>query len=187
MDTLHKVSNALFHSVNTRSCGLNTVDNAAFTDDTMLMSYGLMFIGAGSAGTGGGIKVSTMMILFLAVMSELRGDPDTHAFGRRISPAVLREALALTTLAVSVLVIAIMLLRQFSDAPLGPLVYEAISAFGNVGLSMGLTSQLSPPAQAVIIALMYLGRVGIVTVATGFALRGRRTDHRYPEERPIVG
>ncbi len=187
MDTAHKLSNALFHSVNTRSCGLNTVDNAAFTDNTMMMSYGLMFIGAGSAGTGGGIKVSTMMILFLAVLSELRGDPDTHAFGRRVSPAVLREALALTTLAVSVLVIGVMLLRQFSDAALGPLVYEAISAFGNVGLSMGLTSQLSPPAQIVIIVLMYLGRVGIITVATGFALRGRRTDHRYPEERPIVG
>jgi trk system potassium uptake protein len=187
LDTLHKVSNALFHSVNTRSCGLNTIDNAGFGQDTMLMTYGLMFVGAGSAGTGGGIKVSTLMILLLAIWAELRGNADTTAFGRRISPAVLREALALSTFAAAVLVVAIMVLRKLSDAALGDLVYEAISAFGNVGLSMGITSSLPPSAQVVLIVLMYLGRVGIVTVATGFALRSRSTSYHYPEERPIVG
>lgn len=186
-DTLHKVSNALFYSVNTRSCGLNTIDNAGFGQDTMLMTYGLMFVGAGSAGTGGGIKVSTLMILLLAIWAELRGNSDTTAFGRRISATVLREALALSTLAAAVLIVAIMVLRKLSDAALGDLVYEAISAFGNVGLSMGITSSLPPSAQFVIIILMYLGRVGIVTVATGFALRSHRTSYHYPEERPIVG
>jgi trk system potassium uptake protein len=151
------------------------------------MTYGLMFVGAGSASTGGGIKVTTMMVLFLAVWSELRGDPDTTAFGRRLSPTVLREALALSTLAIVVLMVAVLLLRGMSDLPLGRLVYEAISAFGNVGLSMGITDKLPGDAQMVIIVLMYLGRVGIVTVATGIALRNRQTDFRYPEERPIVG
>jgi trk system potassium uptake protein len=187
MDVLHKVSNAFFHSVNARSCGLSTLNNADFSEDTMLMTYGLMFVGAGSASTGGGIKVTTMMVLFLAVWSELRGDPDTTAFGRRLSPTVLREALALSTLAIVVLMVAVLLLRGMSDLPLGRLVYEAISAFGNVGLSMGITDKLPGDAQMVIIVLMYLGRVGIVTVATGIALRNRQTDFRYPEERPIVG
>jgi trk system potassium uptake protein len=127
------------------------------------------------------------MVLFLAVWSELRGDPDTTAFGRRLSPTVLREALALSTLAIVVLMVAVLLLRGMSDLPLGRLVYEAISAFGNVGLSMGITDKLPGDAQMVIIVLMYLGRVGIVTVATGIALRNRQTDFRYPEERPIVG
>lgn len=153
----------------------------------MMMTYALMLTGAGSAGTGGGIKVTTVMILLLAVWSELRGDADTTAFGRRVSPSVIREALAVTALAVGVLMLATMLLRGLTDLPLNQLIYEAISAFGNVGLSMGITAELPPAAQGVIIFLMYLGRVGIVTVATGLALRPRRADFRYPEERPIVG
>lgn len=183
-----KALNALFHSVNTRSCGLNTVDNAAFSDETMMMTYALMLTGAGSAGTGGGVKVTTVVILILAVWSELRGDPDTQAFGRRIPTQALREALAVIGLAVAVLMLATIMLSLVTvEIPLNRLIYEAISAFGNVGLSMGVTAQLPPEAQWVIIALMYLGRVGIVTVATGLALRPNRTEFRYPEERPIVG
>ena len=183
-----KVLNAVFHSVNTRSCGLNTVDNGAFTEETMMMSYALMLTGAGSAGTGGGVKVTTVMILILAVWSELRGDPDTGAFHRRISPSVQREALAVVGLAVAVLMVATVALSLMTEGiALTKLIYEAISAFGNVGLSMGITASLPAPAQGVIILLMYLGRVGIITVATGLALRARRTAYRYPEERPIVG
>jgi trk system potassium uptake protein TrkH len=183
-----KVLNAVFHAVNTRSCGLNTVDNGAFRDETMMMTYALMLTGAGSAGTGGGVKVTTVMILILAVWSELRGDPDTSAFRRRISPSVQREALAVVGLAVAVLMVATVALSLLTEGiPLQKLIYEAISAFGNVGLSMGITASLPPEAQTVIILLMYLGRVGIITVATGLALRARRTEYRYPEERPIVG
>lgn len=182
-----KVWNALFHSVNTRSCGLNTLDIGALREESMMMTYALMLTGAGSAGTGGGIKVTTVMILILAVWSEMRGDPDVTAFGRRISPGILREALTVTALAVAVLMLAVMALRLLSDHPLNALIFEAISAFGNVGLSMGITASLPPAAQGVIILLMFVGRVGIVTVATGLALRARRTDFRYPEERPIVG
>lgn len=182
-----KLLNALFHAVNTRSGGMNTLDIGAFSEETMLMTYALMLVGAGSAGTGGGIKVTTLMILVLAVWSEMRGDPDTQAFGRRISAAVIREALTVTTLAVAVLMLATMVLRTLTDLPLNPLIFEAISAFANVGLSMGITADLPPQGQAVIILLMYLGRVGIVTVATALALRPRRAEYRYPEERPIVG
>ncbi len=183
-----KVLNSLFHAVNTRSCGLNTVDNGAFSEQTMMMSYALMLTGAGSAGTGGGVKVTTVMILILAVWCELRGDPDTSAFRRRISPSVQREALAVVGLAVAVLMVATLALSLVTDGiPLNKLIYEAISAFGNVGLSMGITASLPPSAQGIIILLMYLGRVGIITVATGLALRARRTEYRYPEERPIVG
>ncbi|MFN0168539.1 MAG: TrkH family potassium uptake protein [Bryobacteraceae bacterium] len=182
-----KAINALFHSVNTRSCGLNTFNTGALSEESMLLTYALMLTGAGSAGTGGGIKVTTVIILILAVVSELRGDPDTSAFGRRISPSVLREAMAVTALSVALLMLATMALRSLTDLPLNLLIFEAISAFGNVGLSMGITAQLPPSAQWIIILLMYLGRVGIVTVATGLALRPRRTDFRYPEERPIVG
>ncbi len=183
-----KVLNALFHSVNTRSCGLNSVDNGAFSEETMMITYALMLTGAGSAGTGGGVKVTTIVILVLAIWSELRGDRDNQAFGRTISPAVLREALAVVGLAVAVLMSGALALAVVTEGiALNKLIYEAISAFGNVGLSMGITANLPPAAQSIIILLMYLGRVGIVTVATGLALRPRRAEYRYPEERPIVG
>jgi trk system potassium uptake protein TrkH len=181
------VLQSMFHSVNTRSGGLNVFDTGAIQEETMLASYALMVVGAGSAGMGGGIKVSTLMIILLAVWSEMRGDAETQAFGRRLSPAVLREALVLVALSVGVLMVAVLALRLTSHLPLNPLIFEAISAFANVGLSMGLTHQLQPSAQWIIILLMYLGRVGIITVATGLALRARRTEYRYPEERPIVG
>lgn len=187
MGIADKLSNALFHSVNTRSAGLNTVDNGAFHERTQIVSSLLMFIGAGSASMGGGIKVTTVMILILAIRSELRGDPDITAFGRRISGSVLREALTVTALAVGVVLLASIALRELTGLAPNAVIYEAISAFGNVGLSMGITASLNEPAQVVIILLMYLGRVGIVTVATGLALRPRRADFRYPEERPIVG
>jgi trk system potassium uptake protein TrkH len=182
-----KVLGAMFHSVNTRSGGLASFDTGAITEETMLISYALMLTGAGSASMGGGVKVTTVMILIIAMWSEMRGDSDTSAFGSRISPSTLREAITVTSLAVATLMIATMVLRALSDLPLNLLVFEAISAFGNVGLSMGITDDLSDPAKYVIILLMYLGRVGIVTVATGLALRQRRADFHYPEERPIVG
>lgn len=182
-----RIVGALFHAVNTRSGGLSAFDTGAITEETMMVSTVLMLVGAGSASMGGGIKVSTLMIIMLAVWSELRGDPDVQAFGRRVAPAVLREALTVTALAVAILMLAVMVLRLLSDQPLDTLIFEAISAFGNVGLSMGITGSLPPSAQGIIIFLMFVGRVGIVTVATGLALRTRRTDYRYPEERPIVG
>lgn len=153
-----------------------------------MMTYALMLTGAGSAGTGGGVKVTTVMILILAVWSELRGDPDTHAFGRRVSPGVQREALAVVGLAVAVLMLATVVLSLVTEGvALTVLIYEAISAFGNVGLSMGITADLPPAAQGVIILLMYLGRVGIVTVATGLALRARRADYHYPRSARLLG
>jgi trk system potassium uptake protein len=187
LDWSDRVVGALFHSVNTRSCGLAAFDTGAISEETMMVSYALMVVGAGSASMGGGIKVTTLMVVLLAVWTELRGDPEVQAFGRRISPTVLRQALVVTALAVGVLMLATMVLRLLSDQPLERLIFEAISAFGNVGLSMGITADLPPAAQGVIILLMYLGRVGIVTVATGLALRSRKAEFRYPEERPIVG
>lgn len=182
-----RIMGAMFYTINTRSGGLSAFDTGAIAEETMMISYALMLVGAGSASMGGGIKVSTLMIVMMAVWSEMRGDPDVTAFGRRISPGILREALTVTALAVAVLMLAVMALRLLSDHPLNALIFEAISAFGNVGLSMGITASLPPAAQGVIILLMFVGRVGIVTVATGLALRPRRTDFRYPEERPIVG
>ena len=147
----------------------------------------MMLIGGGSASTAGGIKVSTLAILVLAVWHEVRGNQDLTAFGRKVSAIVQREALSVLVLAVGMLFAGIMALRILSDLPLRQVVFEAISAFANVGLSMNATALFPPAAQVVLICLMFIGRVGTITVAVALALRYRRASYHYPEERPIVG
>ena len=182
-----RLVNAAYHGFMTRSCGMNTLDMTAMTEESLLLSYGMMLIGGGSASTAGGIKVSTLAILILAVWHEVRGNQDLTAFGRKVSSIVQREALSVLVLAVGMLFAGIMALRMLSDLPLRQVVFEAISAFANVGLSMNATALFPPAAQVVLIALMFIGRVGTITVAVALALRYRRASYHYPEERPIVG
>lgn len=187
MPVLDRVLNAAYHGFMSRSCGMNTFDMAAISEETLLITYGMMLVGGGSASTAGGLKVTTFAILLLAVWHEVRGNADLTAFGRRISPTVLRESLTVLVLALGLLALGIMTLRLVSDLPLRQVVFEAISAFANVGLSMNATPLFPPAGQTVLIVLMFVGRVGTITLATGLALRSRRADFRYPEERPIVG
>ncbi|MBL8710250.1 MAG: TrkH family potassium uptake protein [Rhodospirillaceae bacterium] len=179
--------NALFHAVTLRTTGFNTIDVAAMTPSSFGVSYALMLIGGGSAGTAGGIKVSTFLVLGLIVWAEIRGDPDATAFGRRLSDDVQRQALTVVLLAVGLLFCATLMLLGLSDFSLEFLLFEAISAFSTTGISTGITGQLPPAAQCVIIMLMFVGRIGTVTIATGLALRSKQRPYRYPEERPIVG
>jgi Trk-type K+ transport system membrane component len=144
-------------------------------------------IGGGSAGTAGGIKVTTFLVLGFVVWAEIRGEPDVTAFGRRISRDVQRQALTVVLLAVGLVGVATLLLLTVSDFGLDVVLFEAISAFATVGLSTGITADLPASGQLILVALMFLGRVGTVTVATGLALRSRQRPYRYPEERPIVG
>ena len=178
---------ALFHSVSARTAGFNTVDVGAMQPQTLAVHYVLMFIGGGSAGTAGGIKVTTFFLLGFVVWAEVRGSGDTVAFRRRISSETQRQALTIVLLGVSVLAAATLALLGVSDLPLQDLMFEAISAFATVGLSTGITAELPPSGQLILIALMFVGRVGTITVATAIALRSKHSPFRYPEERPIVG
>jgi trk system potassium uptake protein len=182
-----KLLNALFHSAMTRSGGFNAVDTGLLRPETHVVSYGLMLIGGGSAGTAGGIKVSTLLVLVLVIWAEIRGAPDVTAFGRRISRNVQRQALTIVLLAVGFVGTSTLILLSVSDFPLQDVVFEAISAFATVGLSTGITAKLPAAGQFVIIVLMFVGRVGTIAVATSLALNTRQLPYRYPEERPIVG
>ncbi|MBP0446564.1 TrkH family potassium uptake protein [Roseomonas sp. SSH11] len=186
-DPAGKLLGAVFHSVATRSMGFNAVDVGQMRPETISITYGLMLIGGGSAGTAGGIKVTTFLVLCFVVWAEIRGEPDVTAFGRRIPRGVQRQALTVLLLAVGTLAIATLVLLSVSTLPLEVVLFEAISAFATVGLSTGFTDDLPPAGQTVLIVLMFLGRVGTITVATGLALRSRQRPYRYPEERPIVG
>ncbi|MFC4727785.1 TrkH family potassium uptake protein [Coralloluteibacterium thermophilus] len=182
-----RVLGALFHSAMARTAGFNSVDVGAMTAETLAAHYALMFIGGGSAGTAGGIKVTTFFLLGFVVWAEVRGSRDTTAFGRRISLETQRQALSIVLLGVAVLAVGTLALLTATDEPLPAVMFEAISAFATVGLSTGITARLPEAGQAVLIVLMFVGRVGTITVATALALRSRHAPFRYPEERPIVG
>lgn len=182
-----RVLNAVFLSVSARTAGFNAVDIGALRTESLVLHYFLMFIGAGSAGTAGGIKLTTFFLLGFAVWAEIRGSNDTVAFGRRICPRILRQALTVVLLGASAVALGTLALTGVTDLPLERVAFEAVSAFATVGLSTGITAQLPPSGQWILILLMYVGRVGTITVATAIALHGRHTLFRYPEERPIVG
>jgi potassium uptake TrkH family protein len=182
-----KLLNAVMHSVMTRTAGFNSIDVGGMRTETLAVSYALMLIGGGSAGTAGGIKVTTFFILGIVVWAEIRGQADSNAFRRRISPDVQRQALTVVLLALGAVGTGVLVLLSVTSFPLRDVLFEVISAFATVGLSTGITADLPPAGQLLVIALMFIGRVGTITIASTLALRERNTPFRYPEERPIVG
>ena len=182
-----RMLNAAFHSVMPRTAGFNSLDMSGLHDETIMANYLLMFIGGGSAGTAGGIKVTTFFVLFAVVLSEILGRRDTGLFQRRFKGEVQRQALSVTVLGASLIFVATTYIASISPLPLDDILFECISAFSTVGLSTGITADLPPTALAVIMALMFIGRVGTITIATALALGKRERPYRYPEEDLIVG
>ncbi|SDT02425.1 potassium uptake protein, TrkH family [Halopseudomonas xinjiangensis] len=182
-----KLLSALFHSATARTAGFNTLDVGEMEPQTLAVNYWLMFIGGGSAGTAGGIKVTTFFLLFFFIWAEIRGDTDTVAFGRRIASPLQRQAMTVVSLGFATVGVGTITLLSMTPFEFGEVLFEAISAFATVGLTTGITDQLPPSGQLVIIALMFIGRVGTTTFAASLALRSTTKHYRYPEERPIVG
>ena len=176
-----------FQGTTPRTAGFNTVDIGAMRESTLLIITVLMFIGAGSASTGGGIKVTTFAILGWVMWSEVQGQRDVNVFGRRIPSALIRQAVTVALLSVGVVVGATLVLITLDDFPLTSSLVEITSAFGTVGLSTGITSAMSTLGKLLVALIMLTGRVGPVTFVTALALRERPETYRYPEERPIIG
>ncbi len=187
LDATGKWTSVMFHAIAARTSGFNTIDMGATTIETQAIHWVLMFIGGGSASTAGGIRITTFFLLGLAVWAEVSGNRDTVAFGRRIPGQSLRLAVAVVLMALTLLALGTLALLSVTDFPLQDVLFEAISAGFTVGLSTGITAQMPPAGQAILVALMFVGRVGLVTLATALALRGHTKQYRYPEERPIVG
>lgn len=183
----NRILDAFFHSVQTRTAGFNALDIGQFEPETLLVMDVLMFIGGGPAGTAGGIKITTFGVLLAIILAEVRGDPTVTLFGKRLSRAVHREAITVALLSVALVfgsTIAIMLLTHID---LDRVLFEVVSAFGTVGLSTGITASVGTPSQLILIMLMFIGRVGPITVATAIALRPRTLAFELPKERPVIG
>jgi trk system potassium uptake protein len=182
-----RVQYSLFASVMARSGGFAVYDINEQTPETLLLTDALMFAGGGSASTAGGIKVTTLAVMFLAIVAEARGDREVSAHGRTIAPESLRVAISVLALGATLVLVGTMALVAIADEPLQRPLFEVLSAFGTCGLTTGLTAELPPAGKYVLTALMFSGRVGTITFASALALRQRRNLFRYPEERPIIG
>ncbi len=183
---------ALFQSVTCRTAGFNTIPQDAMTDAGKLLSSALMLIGGGPAGTAGGIKLTTVAVLLLTTHACIRNLKDTEVFGRRLPAAAVRRALALSLIAFVILFVAltaICVAEQGRNPGLGFLdhLYEAASALGTAGLSTGLTAVASTFTRAVLCAMMYLGRAGIMTIALAIGGRTEEPPIRYPEGNIMIG
>ncbi|MBT2515055.1 TrkH family potassium uptake protein [Arthrobacter sp. ISL-30] len=187
MDLGDKIIHSLFASVMTRSGGFNLVDQNHMESTTMLLTDALMFAGGGSASTAGGIKVTTIAVMFLAIAAEARGDADVKVYGRTIPEGTMRVAISVIVAGATLVSVASFLLLSISGASLDRVLFETISAFATVGLSTNLSAELPPSGVYVLSALMFAGRVGTVTLAAALALRQRSQLYHYPEERPIIG
>ena len=188
MNTATRLLNAAFHSVTMRTAGFNAIDMTVLADQSLSINYLFMIIGGGSAGTAGGLKVTTFALLGFVVWSEIRGRADTTAFGRRIGAPVVRQALSVVLIAIGLIGIATMAIDWIEpDLDFRLILFETISAFATVGLSTGITAALSTPSLLLLVLLMFVGRVGTITFATALALAPRTVQYRFPEEQPIVG
>lgn len=178
---------SLFAGVMPRSAGFSTVDVGQMHEGTWLLNDALMFVGGGSASTAGGIKVTTLAVMLLAIIAEARGDRDVEAYGRRIPREVLQVAIAVTMVSATVVLVSCLLLLSITGETLDVVLFEVISAYATCGLSTGLTPDLPDPAKYILSVLMFIGRTGTMTLAAALALRSRRRVVRFPEERPIIG
>ena len=131
--------------------------------------------------------MTTFILLFFVILSEVRGESEVTAFDRRIEPRVVRQAITVALLGIAAIVGATLALIEITSFPLTPILFETTSAFATVGLSTGITPQLNLPAQVIVIALMFLGRLGPVTLVSALALRQRQPRYSYPEGAPLIG
>jgi len=175
-----------FQGVTTRTAGFNTTDIGALHDSTSMMFISLMLIGGGPTSTAGGIKVTTFVIMLIATIAFFRRQTQLTAFGRSIGLEQVLKVMALTAISMILVFVGIFLLTLSHDGDFLDIAFEVASAFGTVGLSRGYTGELDDFGRAVVIAVMFLGRVGPLTL--GFFLATRVTPRvRYPEGQVHLG
>jgi trk system potassium uptake protein TrkH len=187
LNTPDRLLAGFFQAVMPRTAGFNSLDYGQMSDGTLLGTEMLMFIGGGSAGTAGGIKVTTFILLFFVIFAEVRGEADVAAFGRRIDPRAIRQALTVALLALGAVVGSTLVILALSDVSTEDALFEVVSAFATVGLSTGITADLPTAAHLVLALLMFVGRLGPITLVSALAMRDHSHLHRLPEGRPLIG
>ncbi|KAB1650480.1 TrkH family potassium uptake protein [Pseudoclavibacter endophyticus] len=187
LDPATRVLAGVFSAVQMRTAGFNSVDVGAMHDQTLLFTDIMMFIGGGPAGTAGGIKLTTVAVLWFIVWTELRGGAAVNIFGKRLSRSVHREAISVVLLSFAAVAAATLALLAMTEFTLDQVLFESVSAFATVGLSIGITADVPEAGQIILAMLMFLGRLGPLTLGSALALRERRIAYELPKERPVIG
>ncbi|WP_345409213.1 potassium transporter TrkG [Nonomuraea salmonea] len=187
LDDSGKLLAAFFAAVMPRSGGFNTLDVSQMYPSSWLVTDILMFIGGGSAGTAGGIKVTTFGFLVFMIWSELRGETHVNIGHRRLPASTQRQALSITLLGVILVALSTWLLLIISGHDLDRVLFEVISAFATNGLSTGITTDISVAGHVLLSLLMFVGRIGPLTLGSALALKQRTRRYELPEERVIIG
>lgn len=183
-----KILNAWFAAVSPRTAGFNSVSTSEMSPAGRFLTIILMFIGGSPGSTAGGIKTTTLGLLVFTVISVIRGREDTEVFRKRIGVDLVIRSLCIVFIAMSLVVTVVMILSiTETGASLEYIIYETVSAFGTVGLTLGLTPNLSDPGKLIIALTMYTGRLGPLTLVIALARRSRLKGIRYPEDKIIVG
>jgi trk system potassium uptake protein TrkH len=174
-------------SVYPRTAGFTHLNLAEVRDATLLLVAGLMFIGGASGSTAGGIKVTTFSTLFFAIVSALRGEEQVRAFERSIPARQVYRALSVALLSVAVVFLLTFGLLVTARFAFIDVLFEAVSAFGTVGLSTGVTPTLPDTSRAILILGMFIGRLGPLTLALALTGRAIALRYRYPEDSVTIG
>ncbi len=175
-----------FQAVTPRTAGFNSIDIGSMNEGSLLFMILLMFIGAGSASTGSGIKLTTFLVILIAMYTYLKGRKEAVAFQETISSSIIHRALAITTISALLVFGCVFLLTITEQTPFLATLFEAVSAFGTVGLSMGITANLSEPGKWIIMMLMFAGRIGPVTLAFALA-KTKSSTIQYKKGNVITG
>jgi len=182
---------AVFQSVTTRTAGFNTIDTASLRNSTQIIIMLLMFIGASPGSTGGGIKTTTFTTIALSVIATFKGKCSVVWDGRSLPKDIVQKAIAVTVFAVALIFVVVLALSLTEESDLMTLLFETISAFGTVGLSLGITPKLSAAGKVLIIIMMFCGRLGPLTLAFALSQKQKQSalnsQIKYPEEKIIIG
>lgn len=182
-----RIWSSLFQSVTPRTAGFNTVDLLQLSETGTAITIILMLIGGSPGSTAGGMKTTTLAILIFTAVSVFRRREDTHFFGRRVNENTVRNAVTILMLYVTVFLLGGFIISLMEGLPLLSCLYETASAIGTVGLTLGLTPNLGMVSQIILIVLMYIGRVGGLTLIFSVFSINQGNTARLPQEKIIVG
>jgi trk system potassium uptake protein TrkH len=182
-----RLAMSVFQGVTARTAGFFTVSYPEMRDPTLVVQTLLMFVGTAPTSTGGGIKVTTLALVFLIIVSQVRGQDRITLFWRTLPRSLVAKALSVLALASLLVFLSTLALMVSDGLELLPALFEVTSAFGTVGLSLDVTPTLSTFGKVLISAVMFLGRVGPITFIVALAVRQRTSHYRYPEEEIAIG
>lgn len=187
MSATDKFWASVFRAVTPRTAGFNTVDMTLFSEATVMVTILLMLIGGNSGSTAGGMKVSTISVLFTTAMSVFHRQQNPSVFGRRIEDSVIKNAATILMMYITLFMGGALFISIVEGLPLLTCMFETASAVATVGLTMGITPQLSTVSHFILIALMYLGRVGGLTIIFATVKGVNNGNAKYPVEKITVG